>query len=35
MVDPTALGPGGHHLSVVAVDLAGNRSPPAEVQTAR
>jgi 1A family penicillin-binding protein len=35
MVDPAALGPGAHHLSVIAVDLAGNRSPPAEVQTAR
>ena len=35
MVDPAALGPGPHRLAVVAVDLAGNRSPAAEVPITR
>jgi hypothetical protein len=35
MVDAATLGPGTHHLSVIAVDLAGNRSLPAEVQVSR
>ncbi len=30
-VDPATLGPSTHRLRVVAVDLAGNRSPPAEI----
>ncbi|MGI8588547.1 MAG: penicillin-binding protein 1C [Chloroflexia bacterium] len=33
MVAPADLGPGPHRLSVIAVDLAGNRSEAAEVQT--